>query len=208
MFTGIIRAVGKVSKIKTSKKMTQFTIFFENDFLSNVEIGASIAIDGVCLTVVHFTSNEVSFDAIEETLLRTNLSLLKEGEFVNAERAVRFGDEIGGHILSGHIYYTAEIQSIERKENHCAIFLKSPLYWMKYLFSKGYIALNGASLTLVDVDKLTGIFSVHLIPETLAKTTFGIKKINDVINVEIDTQTQAIVDTVEAMLGEKNSNLA
>jgi len=199
MFTGIIRGIGKVVKVKSLEGLTQFQIFLHNALLLDVQKGASIAIDGVCLTVVDSTANEVTFDAINETLNKTNLKLLKEGDLVNIERAARFGDEIGGHILSGHIFGTVNIQSIERPPNNWVITLECPPEWTKYLFPKGYVALNGASLTVVDVDKQGGGFSVHMIPETLEATTFGFKKEGALINLEIETQTQIIVDTIERM---------
>ena len=203
MFTGIVRGIGKITKIQTLPGLNHYSIGIDNHLLSNLEIGASIAIDGVCLTVVGFNAQEVSFDAINETLNRTTLKTLKEGDLVNIERAAKFGDEIGGHLLSGHIFGTASIQAIDRTQNNCIISLKCPKEWIKYLFPKGYVALNGASLTLVDVDKAQGTFSVHLIPETLEKTTFGIKKVNNEINMELDSQTQAVVDTIEAIYQNK-----
>ncbi|HEV8052949.1 MAG TPA: riboflavin synthase subunit alpha [Parachlamydiaceae bacterium] len=206
MFTGIIRGVGKIAKLNSKPGACQYQIAMDKNLLTDLQIGASIAIDGTCLTVVSFTKHEATFDAINETLQKTNMKFLKEGDLVNIERAARFGDEIGGHILSGHIFCTAVIDSIERTENNCVIWLKCPLEWIKYLFPKGYIALNGASLTLVDVDKQSGLFSVHLIPETLEKTTFGMKKAKDAINVEIDTQTQAIVDTIERIYTSKSTS--
>lgn len=197
MFTGIIRGIGKITKIQAYPGFSQYSIQIDKSLLSNLEIGASIAIDGTCLTVVQFNDHEVSFDVINETLSRTTLKNLKDGDLVNIERAAKFGDEIGGHFLSGHIFGTALITSIDRNDDNWIISLKCPQEWTKYLFPKGYVALNGASLTLVDVDKTQGTFIVHLIPETLEKTTFGIKKISDAINVEIDSQTQAVVDTIE-----------
>jgi riboflavin synthase len=197
MFTGIVRGIGKIASIQSLPGLTQFSISIDPDLLKDLEVGASIAIDGTCLTVVSFTSDKVVFDAIQETLDKTNMKFLKVGDLVNVERAARFGDEIGGHVLSGHIYGTAMIQSIKRTDNNCAVSLKCPVEWTNYLFPKGYIALNGASLTLVDVDKENGSFSVHLIPETLKKTTFGTKKEQDFVNVELESQTQIIVDTIE-----------
>lgn len=200
MFTGIVRGIGKVANVKSLPGLTTFNFLIPSDLMMGMEIGASVAIDGTCLTVVSVTGNKITFDAIEETLNKTNLKFLKKGDSVNIERAARFGDEIGGHVLSGHIYGTATIQSIKRTENHSVISFNCPNQWTHYMFSKGYIALNGTSLTLVDVDREKGNFSVHLIPETLKRTTFGIKKENDPINVELDTQTQTIVDTLERIL--------
>jgi riboflavin synthase len=206
MFTGIIRGIGKISNIKHLIGLNQCTISLDPSMLIGIEQGASVAIDGTCLTVVDFSSHEVSFDVIQETLDKTNLNLLKVGDLVNVERAARFGDEIGGHVLSGHIFETASIVSIDHQKNNYKMTFRFPHTGMKYLFPKGYIALNGASLTLVDVNKEAGMFTVHLIPETLAKTTFGMKKVHDRINVEIDTQTQVMVDTIEALYVNKSTN--
>ena len=203
MFTGIIKGIGKVEQVIEKPGLLRIRISANSHFLSNLEIGASISIDGTCLTAVAFAPNEVEFDVINETLEKTTLKFLKQGDSVNMERAARFGDEIGGHILSGHIYGTVIIDHIEQTPNNHIISFKCPAEWTKYLLPKGYVALNGTSLTLVNVDKKQGTFTVHLIPETLQKTTFGTKKVNDFVNLELDSQTQAIVDTVEAVLRDK-----
>jgi riboflavin synthase len=204
MFTGIIKGVGKIEQIDEKPGLLRIRISADIQFLSNLEIGASISIDGTCLTVVTFTPDEVEFDVINETLERTTLKFLKSGDQVNMERAARFGDEIGGHVLSGHIYGTVAIDEIEQTPNNYILSFKCPAEWTKYLIPKGYVALNGASLTLVDVDKKQGVFTVHLIPETLQKTTFGTKKVNDLVNLELDSQTQTIVDTIEAQFSSLN----
>ena len=150
-------------------------------------------------TVVKIENHYVWFDVIPETIQRTNLKFIEEGDLVNVERSARFGDEIGGHILSGHIMVIAEIDQKSAYESNQGVTFKIDPQWIKYFFSKGYIALDGVSLTLVDVDP-KGKFSVHLIPETLRMTTFGFKKEGDRVNVELDTQTQIIVDTLERIL--------
>jgi riboflavin synthase len=137
---------------------------------------------------------------IAETLERTTLKNLAPGQIVNIERSAKIGDEIGGHILSGHIFATAEITQITPLgEEQKILTFKAPKILGKYLFPKGYIALNGVSLTLVETD-IEGGFTVHLIPETLRATTFGQSHVGDLVNVEIDSQTQAIVHTVENFL--------
>lgn len=199
MFTGIIRAVCSVATTKHSPNFLQYALEFPPSFLEGLEKGASVSIDGVCQTVVSIENGKVRFDAIDETLKKTTIRNLREGMAVNIERSARFGDEIGGHILSGHIYGTVSIDSIHKYENnHIVTFACNP-EWMKYLFPKGFVALNGASLTVVDVMRERGLFTVHLIPETLVRTTFGQKQQGDLINIEFDTNTQAIVDTLERM---------
>ena len=203
MFTGIIRGIGKIVKMTVFPGLTRLKIAINQNLLLGVQKGASISIDGTCLTVVDFTESEVDFDVIDESLNKTNLKFLREGDSVNIERAARFGDEIGGHILSGHVYGTVRIKMIDRPKNNCVVTLECPPGWAKYLLPKGYVALNGASLTLVDVDNVNGLFTVHLIPETLVATTFGLKKVGDVINLEIESQTQAIVDTIEKIMHQR-----
>lgn len=198
MFTGIVRGIGRIVQIKQQPGLMQFGV--TNNELAGLQKGASVAVNGVCLTAVSIDSTTVWFDVIEETLNRTNLISLHNGDLVNLERAARFGDEIGGHILSGHIFGTAKVLSIQKSQNNCVVSFQCPKEWIKYLFPKGYVALNGASLTLVDVDKKKDSFSVHLIPETLQNTIFGTVKNGDLVNLEVDAQTQAIVDTIERML--------
>ena len=124
------------------------------------------------------------------------------GQLVNVERSAKFGDEIGGHVLSEHIIGTAEIVKVHLLENNRVMTFETNPDWMKYFFPKGYIAVDGVSLTLVDVDH-SGTFTVHLIPETLRLTTLGFKKEGDLVNIELDSQTQTIVDTIERIMKQK-----
>lgn len=192
MFTGIVQKLLPVAAIEKYPELVKLAIPLDDH--TNLQTGASISIDGVCLTVVRTEGSLVWFDIIEETLQKTTLKNLVVDRLVNVERAARIGDEIGGHQMSGHVYGTAEIAKIEanRYTFHC------PSAWMKYFFQKGYIAVDGVSLTLVDVDP-KGFFTVHLIPETLARTTLGVKKTGDLVNIEIDPQTQTIVETLERL---------
>lgn len=206
MFTGIVKQVCSVTDLVSAEKSLSFQIDMGHDLISGLQIGASVAVDGVCLTVVKIEGTKAWFDAIEETLNRTSFKTLAKGNRVNVERSARFGDEIGGHILSGHVYGTAEICEMTHSGIQCILTLRCPQEWTKYLFPKGFIALNGASLTLVDVKSESngfGSFTVHLIPETLRNTTFGSKSIGDPVNVELEAQTQAIVDTIERLLKQK-----
>lgn len=199
MFTGIIRGLFKIVEIQKKPQLVSYAVHFNAELLKNLEVGASVSIDGTCQTVAKIDHHHVWFDAIQETLNRTTLDTLTVGRLVNVETSAKIGDEIGGHLLSGHIVGKAQILKIDKTENQCIMRMRCPQTWMKYFFSKGYIALDGASLTLVDVDP-AGEFTVHLIPETLKQTTFGFKKENDFINVELDSQTQIIVDTIERLV--------
>lgn len=193
MFTGIVKALCKVEKFEKKEMIAHLTILLTPELTHNLEIGASVAINGVCLTATEIDGNRVSFDLIQETLDRTNLVHIQPGDKVNIERSAKFGDEIGGHLLSGHVYGTATISNIQ---DNIFTLATSPS-WMKYFFPKGFIALDGISLTLVNTHP-TGSFTVHLIPETLKTTTLGFKKVGDLINVELDARTQTIVDTLLA----------
>lgn len=199
MFTGIVRGLLKIEKVVKKPGMTSYAAAFTEELLQGLQVGASVSVDGVCQTVVKIDQTLVWFDAIRETLERTTIKFLREGMFVNVERAARFGEEIGGHVLSGHIYGTASIAKTDRFENNKIVTFTCEPAWMKYFFPKGYIALDGVSLTLVDVEP-SGWFTVHLIPETLRRTTLGFKKEGSLVNLEFDSQTQAIVDSVERIL--------
>jgi riboflavin synthase len=153
--------------------------------------------------VTSLQGDEATFDMVPETLVRTSFKNLKEAALLNVERSLKFGDEVGGHILSGHVDVVATIASIERFEHSRVVTFQVPAEWTKYIFEKGYISLNGASLTITGVDRAAARFSISLIPETLAKTTFGTAEIGDEVNVEIDRSTQAIVDTVERVLAQR-----
>lgn len=194
MFTGIVQGMATIESLHERPGLTTFHVGFPEQSLSGITIGASVAINGTCLTVTEHTGNCLSFDAMHETLSMTTLGELKPGDIINFERAARIGDEIGGHLLSGHIHTTARLVAIDRPENNCTLHFELPAEWARYIFSKGYIAINGASLTIGDVENTT--FNVHLIPETLRATTFSSVQVGDRVNIEIDSQTQTIVDTL------------
>ncbi len=207
MFTGIVKGLGKIQKIEQLPGLHKIDVELPLGAEEGVELGASIANDGVCLTVAHINGRVVRFDVMQETLNKTTIGSLKEGDQVNIERAAKDGQEVGGHILSGHIDTTIEVSKIERPENNYVIHFKVPKEWMQYIFAKGYIGLNGASLTIASVNKAENTFTVWLIPETLRLTTFGHKKIGDKINLEVERATQVIVETVQRYLDEKLASL-
>ena len=198
MFTGIVQGKAEIKAIEKKTDFVRLTVKLPDGHASNLKTGASIALNGTCLTVTSFTESLISFDLIMETLRVTNLGELSVGDSVNFERAARFGDEIGGHILSGHIHDQVTVERIEQPENNCIIWFKVPEEWKRYIFAKGFIGLNGCSLTVGEVKGDT--FNVFLIPETLSITTFSDLSIGAKVNVEIDSHTQAVVDTVEQYL--------
>lgn len=200
MFTGIVKACVPVVQLDIEEGLHHITIELPVGLADGINSGASIAIDGTCLTVAKSGGRRVTFDVMSETLNRTTLGSLREGDRVNVERSFRVGDEIGGHIVSGHVDTTAEIVSVEKPANNHILTFRCTKEWMKYILPKGFIALDGCSLTIVDVNQDLATFTVYFIPETQRITTFGFKKVGDKVNVEIDRQTQAIVDTVEHIL--------
>ena len=199
MFTGIIQGIASISAISQGESVTKVSIDLPET--ENLQIGASVSIDGVCLTATSINGTIVDFDIIAETLQRTTLSNLEIASEVNFERAIRFGDELGGHLLSGHIMSAGLIHSIIEKGEGTDISIIAPPSLQKYIIEKGFIAIDGISLTVGEVQ--SNVFALHLIPETLRMTTLGSKQEGDAVNIEIDSNTQTIVSTVERMLAEK-----
>ncbi|HDM8042432.1 TPA: riboflavin synthase subunit alpha [Vibrio campbellii] len=201
MFTGIVQGTAKVVHIDKKDRFQTHVLVLEGALNEGLEIGASVAHNGCCLTVTKIEGTQISFDLMQATLALTNLGELEEGDSVNIERAAKFGDEIGGHSMSGHISLIAEISEVIDTPNNRTIWFTLPQESMKYVLAKGYIGLDGCSLTIGEVEDSR--FSVHLIPETLERTLFGRRQAGEKINVEFDPQTQAIVDTVERVLAAK-----
>lgn len=207
MFTGIVQGTGTLVSIDEKPNFRTHVVKMPAHMLDNLELGASVAHNGCCLTVTEVNGDLVSFDLVKETLRLTNLGDLQPGSEVNLERAARFDDEIGGHLMSGHIICTAEVAKILTSENNRQIWFRMPHEdFMKYVLHKGFIGIDGISLTVGEVTKTR--FCVHLIPETLQRTTLGAKRLGDKINIEIDPQTQAIVDTVERVLASREAAMA
>ena len=203
MFTGIVQGIAPIHSVIEKTNFKTHVIKMPQELLTDLEIGASVAHNGVCLTVTKIDKDLVSFDLMTETLRVTNLGSLREGDYVNIERAMRRGTEIGGHILSGHIYCTAKVAQIIPSENNLQIRFELPQTdVMKYILHKGFIAVDGISLTVGEVKGRQ--FSVNLIPETLQRTLIGQRRVGDLVNIEIDPQTQAVVDAVERYLTARN----
>jgi len=203
MFTGIVQTKAKVNAITERGQFRSLELSTEPRFLQAIETGASIAINGCCLTVTGFEAGNseqttVTFDVIDETLRLTNLGLLREGDEVNFERSLTMGRELGGHIVSGHIHTTATVKERTDTEDNCRMFLQVPAQWMEYILPKGFVAVNGASLTVGETT--ADGFWLHLIPETLSITTLGDAQEGTVLNIEVDQQTMTIVETVKRVL--------
>ncbi|UTW04736.1 riboflavin synthase subunit alpha [Amphritea atlantica] len=203
MFTGIVQGTATVITTVMKDQFMQLTLEFPLPHCDNLQTGASVAINGTCLTITAFSANQISFDLIMETLRVTNLGELKPGDQVNFERAARIGDEIGGHLLSGHIHGMAVIDQIEQPQDNRIVWFEAEPALMKYILPKGFVSLNGCSLTIGEVKD--NRFNVYLIPETLSVTIFGKASVGDRINLEVDSQTQAVVDTVERYMQQRDS---
>tara|TARA_B100000214_G_scaffold340954_1_gene287787 strand:- start:616 stop:1221 length:606 start_codon:yes stop_codon:yes gene_type:complete len=201
MFTGIVAGTGKISSI-TGEDVIRFVIDFCSITTDGLVTGASVSVDGVCLTVVDIDRPKISFDAIPETLEKTTLGIKQVGEYVNLERALKMGDELGGHILSGHIIGMGKISSRVEGNENLDLMINCSERIMKFVQEKGYIAIDGISLTIGEVTDES--FALHLIPETIALTTIGSKVVGDSVNIEVDSMTQTIVTTVERILEERS----
>ena len=196
MFTGIVPASGEVVKIEQGEEVRSIVVDLSG-YDDDLEIGASVAIDGVCMTVVSSLDGHVRFEAIPETLERTTIGLLKQGSQVNIERSLRMGDELGGHILSGHVMTTARILQRNQKGEGIDLLIEHQVETKPYILEKGYVAIDGMSLTVGEVEGEG--FNLHIIPETLRITTIGAKAEGDLVNIEVDSRTQAVVDTIRSM---------
>jgi riboflavin synthase len=206
MFTGIVQGTARVARIEDAAGLRRLRLAFAPGFDARLQVGASVAVDGVCLTVSALHDGAADFDAMQQTLALTTLGALREGSLVNVERAAKQGAEVGGHVLSGHVDFQARIATLRRPENNHVLRIAVPAPWMRYVFAKGYIAVDGASLTVAEAQReadASGWFEVWLIPETLRLTTFGAKREGDALNIEIERQTQVIVDTVRAAVDER-----
>ena len=203
MFTGIVYGLGEISAVTDFPHFRQLRVRLPAGADQQLAIGASIANNGCCLTITRINGREVAFDLMAETLAKTNLGALQAGDEVNLERAARFGDEIGGHLMSGHIIATTTITRIDESAHNRTLWFALPEALKPYILTKGFVGLDGCSLTIGEVSAHE--FNVHLIPETLERTLFGTRKAGDIINIEIDPQTQAVVDTVSRVLSQQAS---
>ena len=201
MYTGIVQGTCPVLSVKPNAGTFSLIVDL-GDHSAELACGASVAINGTCLTAVDIADGRVGFDIVRETWQQTNLSDLRPGAMVNVERSFRAGDEVGGHVLSGHVAAAVTVASVDVEEGHRVVTVAVPTRWMGYLMPKGFVALNGASLTIQELDRAAETFAVSLIPETLARTTFGAVAPGERLNLEVDAQTQAVVDTVRALLPE------
>lgn len=183
MFTGIVEEVGQIVSITKKSKFAILTIAGQKIF-TDIQLGDSIAVNGVCLTVTAFGPDYFCADVMEETLKRTSLGELKNGSPVNLERAMAANGRFGGHIVSGHIDGTGEIVSITSAHHAVWFEIKASCKLMRYVIEKGSITIDGISLTVVDCDSES--FRVSIIPHTLKQTNLSKKKVGNLVNLEND----------------------
>ena len=197
MFTGIISDVGEIIELeKRGDLHARIKTSYETE---DIDVGASIACDGVCLTVVELGAGWFDVDISAETVSKTNIGRDKQnitesqwrvGKHINLERALKVGDELGGHIVSGHVDGVADILSVKEEGESTRVVLSAPLELIKFIAPKGSVALNGTSLTVNDVDQAR--FGINFIPHTKRVTTWGNISVGDVVNLEIDTMARYV----------------
>ncbi len=198
MFSGIITSTASIEGLREQPPFFELCVASSDFIQQDISQGSSISVNGVCLTVKKNEIEKLYFDISPETLARTTLGSLQIGRQVNIERPVTYGEDIGGHMVSGHVDAVGVIKDAHNDQNGIRFQIGCDPFWMKYILQKGSIAIDGVSLTINDPD--SDSFFVHLIPETLRRTIFSLYKIGDRVNIECDKTIQAIVDTVERLL--------
>jgi riboflavin synthase len=194
VFSGIVEEMGAVARFDGARLEIR-----ARKALEDLQVSESIAVAGVCLTVVARYEGGFAVDVVPETLSRTNLGQLRPGAHVNLERSLALGGRIGGHLVQGHVDGLATITSIDADGNSLRISFKAPASIMKFVVKKGFVALDGVSLTVAGRTKAG--FSIALIPHTREITTFGERKVGDTVNVEVDMTAKYVEQLVEAYLG-------
>lgn len=194
MFSGIIEEIGKVRSYDMERLVIE-----AQDVLADLRISDSISVAGVCLTVVEQDDASFTVDTVPETVTRSNLAKLKPGDGVNLERALSYGDRIGGHMVQGHVDATGAIRSMEQDGNSVWIEIACPADVLKYVVEKGFISIDGASLTITKVTPES--FFVAIIPFTLDHTTLNERAVGDAVNLEVDVTAKYIERLVQPHIG-------
>ena len=190
MFTGIVQEIGEIKECNKTLSGKTIEVLATNSFTENLKKGASVSVNGVCLTAVSSSNGCMVFDVIKETLRITNLDDIQVGNMVNLERSLRYGDEVGGHILSGHVSCKAKSRLLQN-DGEIELRIECPKEWLDFILLKGYVAINGASLTVAKKEKNS--FSVFLIPETLSATNLSGLVEDSFLNIEVDQSTYSSV---------------
>ena len=199
MYSGITKGLYEVVSLTRSPGLVNYTVNLSPELCNHLNPGDSVAVDGVCQTVVEITNTRVLFQAMQETLDKTTLNDLQLGSYVAIERSLRYGDEMGGHEVSGHVFGTATIHQKITQNDTLTLVIQCDPNWMKYILHKGFIAVDGSSLTVGETLPEQGLFYLHLIPETLRLTNFANKHVHEKVNIEFDHKTKTIVDTLERL---------
>ena len=197
MFTGIVQALGIVTKIVNGPDSAQLTIDSPG-FFSDIKLGDSIAVNGCCLTAVTNNADQFSVDAMKQTLALTNIGDLKEGDLVNLEKAMLVTDRLGGHIVQGHVDSLASLAQINEGADWYELIFEVPDAYLKYMQPQGSITLNGVSLTIAKLDDQKRQLSVWLIPETLKRTNLSKLKVGQQVNLEVDVLAKYVERIMKA----------
>jgi len=203
MFSGIVQGTALITSAVQREDVLTIEVDLGETLVQDLAVGASVAIDGVCLTAVDIDGGQVKFDLIEETVKCSTLGAARLNSTVNIERSLKFGDEIGGHVVSGHVSGCATVKEVDNGENGRTLLLSCHEHEIDYLMNKGFVALDGISLTVGEVNRDESTFNVHLIPETLASTTIANKEVGDLLNLELDATTVAAVEAAKQMLADR-----
>ncbi|MBD3299987.1 MAG: riboflavin synthase [Candidatus Moranbacteria bacterium] len=185
MFSGIIEEMAEVVLIKRDGKTSQLTIKTSNDY-DDLKIGDSLSINGVCLTITDCTKNLFSFEFMPETAKISNLGDLKKNDKVNLERSLKFNQRISGHLVSGHVDFSARYFKNLKIKNSSILYFEIPSPFIDYFIPKGSIAINGISLTIIEINKLKNFLTVGIIPHTMKNTNLNFLRYGDKVNIEID----------------------
>jgi riboflavin synthase len=207
MFTGITQGLFPVNSLVKYEGLLNYTVVLSKTLIKNLKVGASVAIDGVCQTVVAINGLEVSFEAISETLTKTTLKDLFINRKVSLERSLVFGDEIGGHEVSGHVFETGVVIDRKETDNNLCLTIQCSSRCFAFIKPKGFIAVDGSSLTIGAVNKVKNSFEVYLIPETLRVTNFAKRILGSHVNLEPDMKTMLVVETVQSSLADIQNRL-
>jgi riboflavin synthase alpha subunit len=199
MFTGIVRELGRVAAVDGGDAGVRLRIAAPDTAAAGVALGDSVAVGGVCLTVVAIDGAELSFDAVPETMTRTALGRLAAGDHVNVEPALRAGEPLGGHVVQGHVDGTGTVRSVDPEGDGKRIWIDAAEDMLRYCVGKGSVAVDGVSLTVAELDDAG--FAVALIPHTLAETTLGALSSGDTVNLEVDVLAKYVERLLPSTMG-------
>ncbi|WP_395167985.1 riboflavin synthase subunit alpha [Piscirickettsia salmonis] len=205
MYTGITQGVFAVVELEKKDQLTCFSIQLADTLTRNLKIGASVNLDGVCHTVTAINNSVISFASGAETLKLTTFDALYLGRTLSVERSHITGEENGGHAMYGHVIGTATVKQVTIQGDNLNLRLSCNPAWMKYILYKGFISVDGCSLTVGQTSS-HGEFEINLIPETLRVTNFSYKKPGNKVNIETDPTTYTIVTTVERIMAQQLKN--